>query len=429
MSQRIGIVGLSHLGLVASAGLASMGLEVTAVDESERVAGLAAGRLPVHEPGLEDLLAQAAPAFTADYAALKSCDVVIVALDTVTDELNRSDLSVLDACVDRALPWLPTDGVVALMSQVPVGYTRDLATRLSSRRHDLKARVYYWVETLVIGEALVRYLRPERIIIGGPELRAGEPAAAEPALDALLNRFGCPVFRMNYESAELCKAAINLYLSVSVTYANALADLCEATGASMRALIPALRGDKRIGPAAYIRPGLGIAGGNLERDLVHLRELARSKGIDASLLDLILKTSSSRYGWLLQALERAVLKSGTRPRIALWGLAYKKNSRSTKNAVSLRLIADLKGRAEIVAYDPAVTEAPAGIEMARSALDACRGADALVIVTDWDEFATADPAAISAALKSPVVVDAAGVLDPALARSAGLIHLAIGEAP
>jgi len=429
MSQRIGIVGLSHLGIVASAGLASMGLEVTAVDEAERVAGLAAGRLPVHEPGLEDLLAQSAPAFTADYAALKSCDVVIVALDTVTDELNRSDLSVLDACVDRALPWLPADGVVALMSQVPVGYTRDLATRLCSRRHDLKARVYYWVETLVIGEALVRYLRPERIIIGGPELRAGEPAAAEPALDALLNRFGCPVFRMNYESAELCKAAINLYLSVSVTYANALADLCEATGASMRALIPALRGDKRIGPAAYIRPGLGIAGGNLERDLVHLRELARSKGVDASLLDLILKTSASRYGWLLQALEQAVLKSGTRPRIALWGLAYKKNSRSTKNAVSLRLIADLKGRAAIVAYDPAVTEVPAGIEMARSALDACRGADALVIVTDWDEFATADPTAIGAALKSPVVVDAAGVLDPALARSAGLTHLAIGEAP
>jgi UDPglucose 6-dehydrogenase len=432
MSQRIGIVGLSHLGIVASAGLASMGLEVTAVDEAERVAALAAGRLPVHEPGLEDLLARSAPVFTAEYAALKSCDVVIVALDTVTDERNRSDLSVLDACIDRALPWLPADGVVALMSQVPVGYTRELAIRLCSRRHDLKARVYYWVETLVIGEALVRYLRPERIILGGPELRAGEPAAAEPALDALLERFGCPIFRMNYESAELCKAAINLYLSVSVTYANTLADLCEATGASMRALIPALRGDRRIGPAAYIRPGLGLAGGNLERDLVHLRELARSNGFDTSLVDLILERSASRYGWLTQAVTRALgrpaLEPGMRPRIALWGLAYKKNSRSTKNAVSLRLIADLRGRAAIVAYDPAVTEAPAGVEMARSALDACRGADALVIVTDWDEFGAVDPAAIGAALKSRVVIDAVGILDPGRAREAGLTHFAIGEA-
>ncbi len=432
MSQRVGVVGLSHLGLIASAGLASMGLEVTAVDDAERVTALASGRLPIHEPGLEDFLAHSPPTFTADYAALKSCDMVIVALDTVTDEQNRSNLSVLDACIDRALPWLPGDGVIALMSQVPVGYTRALGARLRVRRPDLKPRLYYWVETLVIGEALVRYLRPERIIIGGPESRAGEPAAAEPVLDALLARFGCPIFRMNYESAELCKAAINLYLSVSVTYANALADLCEATGGSMRALIPALRSDTRIGPAAYIRPGLGIAGGNLERDLIHLRELARSKGVDASLLDLILERSASRYGWLVQAvkqaLEQAVLKPGTRPRLALWGLAYKKNSRSTKNAVSLRLIADLKGRATLVAYDPEVTETPPGVETAPSALDACRGADALVIVTDWDEFSAADPAAIRAALKSPVVVDAVGVLDPARARAAGLHCIAIGEA-
>ncbi|HET8576156.1 MAG TPA: nucleotide sugar dehydrogenase [Methylomirabilota bacterium] len=432
MSQRVGIVGLSHLGIVASVGLASLGLEVTAVDHAERVAALTAGRLPVHEPGLGELLARSAPTFTADYAALKSCELVIVALDTVTDELNRSDLSVLDACIDRALPWLPGDGVVALMSQVPVGYTRALSARLRSRRPELKARLYYWVETLVIGEALVRYLRPERIIIGGSEAQVGEPAASEPALDTLLARFGCPIFRMSYESAELCKAAINLYLSMSVTYANALADLCEATGASMRALIPALRGDKRIGPAAYIRPGLGIAGGNLERDLVHLRELARTKNVDASLLDLILERSAARYAWLAQAvnqaLERSGLKPGTRPRVALWGLAYKKNSRSTRNAVSLRLIADLKARAALVVYDPEVIETPSEVERAPSALEACRDADALVIVTDWDEFAALDPAAIRSALKSPVVVDAAGVLDPLRARAAGLTHIAIGEA-
>jgi UDPglucose 6-dehydrogenase len=433
MSQRVGIVGLSHLGIVAAAGLASLGLDVTAVDDAERVGALAAGRLPIHEPGLGALLARSAPTFTADYAALKSCDLVIVALDTVTDELNRADLSVLDAYIDRALPWLPGEGVVALMSQVPVGYTRTLAARLRSRRPELKARLYYWVETLVIGEALARYLRPERIIIGGSESRAGEPVAAEPSLDELLARFGCPIFRMSYESAELCKAAINLYLSVSVTYANALADLCEATGASMAALIPALRGDQRIGPAAYIRPGLGIAGGNLERDLVHLRELARAKNVDASLLDLILERSAARYTWLVravtQALERSGLKPGTRPRLALWGLAYKKNSRSTRNAVSLRLIADFKDRAALVVYDPEVTETPSGIDRAPSALDACRSADALVIVTDWDEFAAFDPAAIRGALRSPVVVDAVGALNPARARAAGLVHIAIGEAP
>lgn len=430
MSQRVGVVGLSHLGIVASACLASMGLDVTAVDDAERAAALAAGRLTIHEPGLEALLARSAPAFTADYAALKACDVVIVALDTVTDAENRSDLSALDRALERALPWLPADGVVALMSQVPVGYTRALEARLRSRRPDLKARLFYWVETLVIGEAVARYLTPERIIIGEPDGRAGARAAHEPALDALLARFGCPVFRMNWESAELCKAAINLYLSVSVTYANALADLCEATGASMQSLIPALRSDKRIGPAAYIRPGLGLAGGNLERDLVHLRELAKSKGVDARLLELILDRSAARYGWLLKTLERAVLRPGARPRLALWGLAYKKNSRSTKNSVALRLLGDLAGRAAVTAYDPQVKlDVPMpGVGTAASALEACRGARALVILTDWDEFAAVDPAAIRAALEAPVVVDAVGVLDPARARAAGLTYIAIGEA-
>ncbi len=436
MSQRVGVVGLSHLGIVASACLASMGLDVTAVDEAERAAALAARRLPIHEPGLEELLARSAPAFTADYAALKTCDVVIIALDTVTDAENRSDLSALDRTIERALPWLPADGVVALMSQVPVGYTRALEARLRSRRPDLKARLYYWVETLVIGEAVARYLTPERIIIGEPDggepdSRPGAPAAHEPTLDALLARFGCPVFRMNWESAELCKAAINLYLSVSVTYANALAELCEATGASMQALIPALRSDRRIGPAAYIRPGLGLAGGNLERDLVHLRELAKSKGVDARLLELILDRSAARYGWLLKTLERVVLKPGARPRLALWGLAYKKNSRSTKNSVALRLLGDLAGRAAVTAYDPQVKldAPPQGVTTAASALEACRGAQVLVILTDWDEFAAVNPAAIRAALEAPVVVDAVGVLDPARARAAGLTYIAIGEAP
>jgi UDPglucose 6-dehydrogenase len=425
VSERIGVVGLSHLGLVASACLSSMGFEVVAVGEPALAADLAAGKLPVHEPGLEDLLARRRPAFTGDYAALKGAEVVIVALDTATDAENRADLSALERHIDFALPWLPADGVVALMSQVPVGYTRALTERLRAKRPDFGSRVYYWVETLVIGDAVARYLEPERIIVGGPDAEA----APEPLLDALLARFGCPTFRMNYESAELCKAAINFYLAASVTYANTLADLCEATGASMAAIVPALRSDRRIGPHAYIRPGLGLAGGNLERDLMHLRDIAARHGIDAALPALILERSAARYDWLRRAVERHVLRPGTRPRIALWGLAYKKNSRSTRNAVSLTLLRDLAGRALVIAYDPQVTLEPtADLQMAASALEALDGADALVIVTAWDEFGAVDPSAIRESLRSPVVVDAAGVLDGERSRRAGLTRVAVGEA-
>lgn len=426
MTTRVGVIGLSHLGLVASACLASMGFDVTAVGDSALAADLAAGKLPVHEPGLEALLARRPPAFSGDYAALKGAEVVIVALDTATDSENRADLSALERHIDLALPWLPADGVVALMSQVPVGYTRALAERLRAMRPDFRSRVYYWVETLVIGDAVARYLEPERVIVGGPDVQVGP----EPALDALVARFDCPIFRMNYESAELCKAAINFYLAASVTYANTLADLCEVTGASMAAIAPALRSDRRIGPHAYIRPGLGLAGGNLERDLMHLRDLAARHGVDAALPALILEHSAARYDWLRRAVERHVVRSGERPRVALWGLAYKKNSRSTRNAVSLKLLRDLAGRALVIAYDPQVTlETTADLQMAGSALRALDGADALVIVTDWDEFGAADPSAIRERLRSPVVVDAAGVLDGERSRRAGLTRIAVGEAP
>jgi UDPglucose 6-dehydrogenase len=422
----VGVVGLSHLGIVAGACLAADGVPVTAVDsEATVVAALAAGRPPIHEPGLEDLLGHGAPTFTTDYSALRRCEIVIFAVDTVTDDEHRSDLTALDAHIDKALPWLPEGGVAVVMSQVPLGYTRGLSAHLRACRPGAAPRVYYWVETLVIGDAVSRYRRPERIIVGA-ESRA---PWAEPALDRLLDRFACPVFRMDYESAELTKTAINFYLAASVTFANALADLCERTGASMRAMLPALRSDRRIGPAAYIRPGLGIAGGNLERDLVHLRELALRTGVDASIFRLILEGSAARYGWLRSAVERHVLAGRARPRVAVWGLAYKKNTSSTKNSVALRLIAELAGRATLVIYDPVarLAEPPSGVEVARTAADALAGADALVIVTDWDEFSTWAPADVRSALGEGIVIDAVGALDAERARAAGLAYVALGE--
>jgi UDPglucose 6-dehydrogenase len=236
---------------------------------------------------------------------------------------------------------------------------------------------------------------------------------------------------MNYESAELTKAAINFYLGASVTYANVLADLCEATGASMRAILPALRSDRRIGPAAYIRPGLGIGGGNIERDLVHLRELADAHGVDAGMLRHILDRSASRYEWLRHALERHVRAEAPRPRVAIWGLAYKKNTRSTKNSLALRVIEDFATRARLVIYDPEATlpTPPPGIEIAASAADALADADALVILTDWDEFTAFAPNTIHQTLRRPVVVDAVGALDRRLALAAGLEYVTVGEAP
>ena len=431
MSRRpTGFLGMSHLGIISGIGWASLGSSVVAVDlEAEPVDRLRRGELPVHEPSLPELFAASRDrmTFSTDPSALAACDLVVVSRDIPTDSDNGSDPSVVDRLIDAAIPHLRPESTLVLMSQVSPGSTRALAARVKARRPEAGIAVYYWVETLIFGNAVERFLKPERIIVG-----AEDPARPLPSsLDAGLRRFGCPILPMGYESAELTKTAINLYLFGAVTYANTLADLCEAVGANWSEMVPALRLDRRIGPAAYIRPSLGVAGGNLERDLVTLRGLGSQHGVDVAYVDTLLAHNARRYRWIQRQLDRRVLDRDGRAVVAVWGLAYKKNSRSTKNSVSLRLLGDLAGRATVTAYDPQVTlPAPTpGVATAATALDAARGADALVILTDWDEFAAVDPGAIRAALRSPVVLDAVGVLDPVRTRDAGLTYVAIGEAP
>ena len=405
-----GFLGLSHLGIVSSIGWASLGSAVIAVDlDADPVDRLNRGELPVHEPGLGDLFgaARGRMRVSTDPAALAECPLVIVSRDVPTDSTNGSDLSPVLKLLDAAEPHLRPGATLAVMSQVSPGFTRALATRLAEERPGLGLQVYYWVETLVFGNAVERFLKPERIILGAPDPEGPLPAE----LEVGLRRFGCPIVPMGYESAELTKTAINLYLFGAVTYANTLADLCEAVGATWSEMVPALRLDKRIGPAAYIRPSLGVAGGNLERDLVTLQGLCHAHDVDAAYVDTLLQYNSRRYRWVHRQLARHVLGREGGATVAVWGLAYKKNTRSTKNSMALRVIEDLRGRVEVRAYDPLVRS---GVDAATTLVDsrdrALVGADCLLILTDWDEFA-APPPEVFHAMRRPLVIDCVGVMD------------------
>ena len=423
-----GFLGLSHLGIISSVGWASLGSPVVAVDlESEPVARLGRGELPVHEPGLPELFAATRElmTFSTDLSALTTCDLVVVSRDIPTDTENGSDPAVVERLIEAAIPHLRPGATLVLMSQVSPGATRALAERVQALRPDAGIAVYYWVETLIFGNAVERFLKPERIIVG-----AFDPARPLPAtLDAGLRRFGCPILPMVYESAELTKTAINLYLFGAVTYANTLADLCEAVGANWSEMVPALRLDRRIGPAAYIRPSLGVAGGNLERDLVTLRGLGQRHGVDVAYVDTLLAHNARRYRWVQRQLEGRVLDRTGRPVVAVWGLAYKKNTHSTKNSMALRVIENLRGRADVRAYDPLVkqpgADVPATLVESRDA--ALVGADCLLILTDWDEFAT-PPEAGFRSMRRPVVIDCVGVMDPRRAALPGVEYITMGRA-
>lgn len=425
--SRTAFVGLSHLGIAYSAAWASRGAQVVGVDPQP---GLATrlSRLdpPVHEPGLVELMAScgARLAFTDDLSAIGECELVVVSRDVPTSHTGVSDLGPVVNLIESLVPHLPRGVVVVLMSQVSPGFTRAVSTRIRHARPELAFELYYWVETLVFGDAVRRATRPERIIVG-----CEDPAAPmAPALQIAVARFECPVLPMIYESAELTKTAINLYLVASVTCTNALADLCERVGADWPDIVPALRLDARIGPAAYLKPSLGVAGGNLERDLATLRHLAEISGADATLFETLAELNRQRVTWVNRVLENLVFPAASTPSIAVWGLTYKKNTHSTKNSPALRLISLLDGRARVRAWDPAVR--PESLSLKADVVidrdDALNGADCLLIMSDWDEFRSADLDAIRQRTRRPLIIDCAGVLAERRNELAGIEYVTMG---
>ncbi len=425
----IGFVGLSHLGIVYSVATAAQGLDVRAFDPSRALCEqLGQGRFPVFEPGLAEAFAQHRPrlAFSSNARDLAACRVVFFSLDVVTDAQNRSDLHPLERLVEEVLACLSPGAVLVILSQVHPGFTRGLAQRLAARFEAARAGLFYQVETLVFGNALERALRPERFIVG-----CESPAdPLPPAYQSWLATFPCPVLPMRYESAELAKIAINLFLVSSVTTTNTLAELSERVGAEWSEIAPALRLDRRIGPHAYLAPGLGLAGGNLERDLVTFRRLADECGSEAGVVTAWQANSAYRRDWVLRVLHTAVLSRQPQARIAIWGLAYKAHTRSTKNSPALALIEALP-HIEKRAYDPQVRlpEAAPNLMQVDSALDACAGAEALAILTPWPEFREVDLSAVRSHLSGRVVIDPFGVLDPAGCAAQGFTCLRLGAPP
>ncbi|MEQ1896026.1 MAG: nucleotide sugar dehydrogenase [Vicinamibacterales bacterium] len=429
MSARpvIGYAGLTHLGLVSSLAAAARGFETLAYDPDAALAGeVAAGRFRVVEPGLDELFATAAPRYTAtsDVSALGRCDVVFIAVDVPTDAHSRSDVGPVRHLLARVAAVATSGASLVVLSQVHPGFTRSEQARVERPGGP---HLFYQVETLIFGRAVERAMEPERHMVGLPD-----PAAPLPhALRQFLEAFDCPILPMRYESAELCKISINMFLVSSVSTTNMLAEVCEAIGADWREIAPALRLDRRIGPHAYLTPGLGIGGGNLTRDLVSVQALASAHGTDAGIVDAWLSNSEHRRDWALRTLRAHGVE---RPGIVLglWGLAYKEHTQFTKNSPAMALIAALPGVA-VRAYDPAVaaSETPGGVTRVASALAAARGADLLAIMTPWPEFASVNAEELAAAMRGRTVVDPFGVLAPAAAAGARLelVRLGAGALP
>jgi UDPglucose 6-dehydrogenase len=411
---------MSHLGLVSASAVAGRGFSVVCFDDdSALIDRLIHQDLPVLEPGLAELISGngTRQRFVDRRDDLKACDVVYVALDVPTDDHGSSDVTGVTTLIRDVTAVVEPDTIMVVLSQVPPGYTRALRARRPER-------LYYQVETLVFGQAVERALKPERTIVG-----CAEPAAPlDPRFRAVLDAFGCPILPMTYESAELAKISINCCLVASVTVANTLAELCERIGADWSEIAPALKLDRRIGPHAYLSPGLGIAGGNLERDLATLQRLSEAHGTEAGLITAWLRNSRYRRDWSLREIQGRILSRIAEPIIGILGVTYKENTQSIKNSPAVALIQALKG-SRLRVFDPAMRASRgwhSNMIVTDDAMAPCDGADALLIMTPWPQFRALHPTEIARRLRGRVVIDPFSVLDRAAAAAAGLEHVVLG---
>jgi UDPglucose 6-dehydrogenase len=421
----IGFVGLSHLGLNYSLATAAKGFDVVAYDpDAALTARCAAGKFPIDEPGFSELFAQHRERilYTSDETALARCELVFYSLDVVTNERNESNVAPLSALIRATAPKLSPGTTAVILSQVSPGYTQQLRTEL---RELSPADFYYQVETLIFGRAIERAMQPERFIVG-----ADDPSRSLPVpLQAWHAAFKCPVLVMRLESAELAKIAINFFLVSTVAATNTLAEVCEAIGADWNEIVPALQLDRRIGPHAYLKPGLGIAGGNLERDLVTVQSLADRHGTEAGIVSAWQRNSRHRRGWAIRQIQHAFPATDHQAVLALWGFAYKVDTHSTKNSPSIELMRVLHGH-RIHAHDP-VAQLDAAefphVKIFSSPLAAAKGADALLVMTPWPSYTLFPVKELQKVLRGRIIIDPYAVLDEAKCRDLGFEYHRLGN--
>ncbi|HZP76279.1 MAG TPA: nucleotide sugar dehydrogenase [Pseudolabrys sp.] len=414
----VGYAGMTHLGVNSAVAMAERGFDVVGFDtDVQLIVELGRGDTRISEPDLTELLAKNKGRlhFTADPKALFRCDVVYLSVDVPTNSEGGSDLAPIHALLSTIGEALSPGASLIILSQVPPGFCRSIPGDAS--------RTFYQVETLIFGRAIERALHPERYMVG-----CSDPARPLPtAYRRVLEAFECPILTMRYESAELAKIAINMFLVSSVSTTNMLAEVCEKIGADWSEIAPALRLDRRIGQYAYLTPGLGVAGGNLERDLATLRQVGDGHGTDVGLIRAWRANSRYRRDWTLRAIHSAALPKEA-AKLTLLGLAYKENTHSTKNSPAMALLAALTPF-EVAAYDPVVTPESSWhprLSRAASALDACSYSDAVVVMTPWPEFKTLDPAAIAGRMRGRLLIDPFCCLDRKACAAAGLRQVVLG---
>ena len=431
--MKIAVVGTGYVGLVVGACFAENGNDVICVDNNaSKVRALKRGKVPIYEPGLQELVDrnQAEKRLTFSTAlprAVRASQIVFIAVGTPADEDGAADLKhVLDVArsVARAMNGYM---VIATKSTVPAGTAARL--RETIRRETTHPfSVVTNPEFLKQGAAIDDFMRPDRVVIGAEDEKA---AAMMRALYAPFTRTGAPIMVMDCASAELSKYAANAMLATRVSLMNEMANVCELYGADVDDVRKAIASDRRIG-SSFLFPGIGYGGSCFPKDVKALISFSRDKGYATEILRAVDQVNQTQKGRLVEKLKRhfGSLKGKT---IALWGLAFKPRTDDMREAPSINVIEGvLASGGKIQAYDPQAERTARAIFGAKigyvsHGYEALKGADALAIVTEWNEFREPDFARMRALMREPVIFDGRNLFTNTQMRAEGFTYYSIGR--
>jgi UDPglucose 6-dehydrogenase len=440
--MKLTVIGTGYVGLVTGACLADVGNHVLCIDiDKDKVARLNNGEVPIHEPGLDDVVLRNRQAgrmdFSADYdRAIAHGDLFFIAVGTPTDEDGSADVRHVQSAARELGRRIRRKALVVVKSTVPVGthtlVANALREELQARGADIAFAVASNPEFLKEGAAVPDFMHPDRIVIGTDDPEAVETLTT---LYAPFNRNRDRLIVLDARSSELAKYAANAMLATRISFMNELARLAEKLGADIEKVRHAIGADPRIGPS-FLYAGAGYGGSCFPKDVRALLAMARENVLPARLLSAVHDVNDEQKHVLTTKLRDA-LGGDLRDRvIAVWGLAFKPNTDDVREAASLVLIRNAIGAgASIRAYDPqarstaraALAEEAHRITFCDTAEAACTGADALVVVTEWLEFRSPDFAALAGKLRAKVLVDGRNLYDPRVVRAAGLRYEGIGR--
>ncbi|MBA2466284.1 MAG: UDP-glucose/GDP-mannose dehydrogenase family protein [Sphingomonas sp.] len=432
--MRIAMIGTGYVGLVSGACFADFGHQVTCIDkDAGKIDALNDGKMPIWEPGLEALVQANAQRgrlrFTTDLASgLKGAEAVFIAVGTPARRGDgQADLTFVYAAVRELAPLIDSHAVIVTKSTVPVG-TGDRIVEILAEEKVAMVSVASNPEFLREGAAIRDFKIPDRIVVGAEDDHARE-VLREVYRPLFLNQ--APILFTGRRTAELVKYAANAFLAVKISFINEIADLCEAVGADVQEVARGIGLDNRIGPK-FLHPGPGYGGSCFPKDTLALLRTAEEAGVAQRIVSAVVEVNDRRKAGMAARVTAALGGSLAGKRIAVLGLAFKQNTDDMRDAPSIPLIQGLlEGGAEIAAYDPVAIEQarpmfPA-IEFAPDAQAAAKGADALVIVTEWDEFRALDLDELAALMRGKVLVDLRNVYDREEAERAGLVYFGIGR--